>query len=66
MINRRMQHDDSISQHDRLNIPRATAAEKITYGMRPENLIGRWPGDVDDGFEEAIRELRRGCRDPAP
>ena len=37
--------------------------------MRPQNmepiedisaLYGTWPGEVDDGFEEAIDELRRG------
>ena len=39
--------------------PRATPAEKLKGGMRFDDIIGLWPGDIDDGFEEEIRELRR-------
>ncbi len=32
-------------------------------GVRPienaEVLLGTWPGEIDDGFEEAIRTLRQ-------
>ncbi len=38
--------------------PRATPAEKLKGGMRFEAMIGFFPADAFDGFEEAIRELR--------
>lgn len=25
----------------------------------PNELVGGWPGDIDDGFEEAVRAWRR-------
>jgi hypothetical protein len=32
-------------------------------GVRPltniDALIGTWPGDVDDGFEESVHQLRQ-------
>ena len=30
----------------------------------PSELVGRWPGEVDDGFEEAVLAWRRGERWP--
>jgi len=35
-----------------------------TQGVKPIDditaLYGTWPGDVDDGFEEFVQELRQG------
>jgi hypothetical protein len=31
-----------------------------------ESMLGRWPGDINDGFEEFIRELRKGPRRESP
>lgn len=30
----------------------------------PSELVGGWPGEVDDGFEEAVLAWRRGDRWP--
>jgi hypothetical protein len=30
----------------------------------PNELVGGWPGEVDDGFEEAVLAWRRGERWP--
>ena len=30
----------------------------------PSELVGGWPGEVDDGFEEAVLAWRRGERWP--
>ena len=56
---------DKPSRDPNTNVPRvrpryplATAAQKLTGGIRFDDLIGLLPGDADDGFEEAIRELR--------
>ena len=40
--------------------PRATAAEKLTGGFRFDDIIGLFPEDAFDGFEEEIRRLRSG------
>jgi hypothetical protein len=45
------------SEHS--NCPSATAKEKLTGGMRFDDIIGLFPADAFDGFEEEIRELRR-------
>jgi hypothetical protein len=42
------------------NSPRATAAEKLTGGFRFDDIIGMFPEDAFDGFEEEIRKLRSG------
>jgi hypothetical protein len=31
-----------------------------------ESMRGRWPGDIHDGFEEFVRELRKGRRQQEP
>ncbi len=52
------------------NFWRAMSFEELAaaQGVGPlidiDALIGTWPGDVNDGFEEAVRRLRRpGERD---
>ena len=45
---------------DAATLPRATAAQRVTGGMRAQDILGRCPPDTFDGFEEAIRALRRG------
>ena len=47
---------------ERPSCPRATAAEKLTGGMSFDDIIGLFPEDAFDGFEDAIRELRRSGR----
>ncbi|MEP7244095.1 MAG: hypothetical protein ABI885_10440 [Gammaproteobacteria bacterium] len=44
-----------------------TDSEKLVPRPRSErksvaDLLGRWPGEIDDGFEEAIREFRKSGR----
>ena len=40
------------------------AAQGVGPLIDIDALIGTWPGDVNDGFEEAVRRLRRpGERD---
>ena len=53
-------------RNDPVKIPRATAAQKLTGGMRVEDILGRCPPDTFDGFEEAIRALRRGFAPDEP
>lgn len=52
------------------NFRRAMSIEELAaaQGVGPltdiDALIGTWPGDVNDGFEEAVRRLRQpGERD---
>lgn len=35
------------------------AEQGITSPTPFEKLLGRWPGEIDDGFEEALLERRR-------
>lgn len=60
--------DDGLIESDLpeelVDYPRATPEERLTGGMRFEDMIGICPGDADDGFEEEIRALRRGFRSP--
>jgi hypothetical protein len=35
-------------------------AQEVKPVTDPRSLFGTWPGDVDDGFEDAIDELRHG------
>jgi len=35
-------------------------AQRVRPLVDVERLFGTWPGDPDDGFEEAISELRHG------
>jgi hypothetical protein len=51
---------------DAETVPRATAAQKPKGGMRAEDIFGRCPSDTFDGFEEAIRALRRGFAPEEP
>jgi hypothetical protein len=51
---------------DSVKLPRASAAQKITGGMRAEDIFGRCPPDTFDGFEEAIRAMRRGFAPEEP
>jgi len=54
------EHRDSIKHSKTLE---DLAREQGVRPMKdPSELIGRWPGDVDDGFEEMIRELRQRDR----
>ena len=57
-------HDaNASSEHS--NYPSAIAKEKLTGGVRYDDIIGLFPWEPDDGFEEAIRELRSGrLREP--
>lgn len=41
-----------------LPYPTATPEQMPTGGGKVENLVGRWPGEIDDGFEEWIHEIR--------
>ena len=35
------------------------AAQGVKPMTNVDGLIGTWPGEVDDGFEESIRRLRK-------
>jgi hypothetical protein len=35
-----------------------SASHRPPRGLRYGTLRGLWPGDIDDGFEKAIREMR--------
>lgn len=60
MIDHKLCKRDIPSAEDPLDYPRATPAEKLKGGMRLADMHGRWPGDVNDGFEEFVLRLRRG------
>jgi hypothetical protein len=67
MTDKTTPHPDWDARSENSDYPRATAAEKLTGGMGHNDMIGICPGDADDGFEEAIRDLRRSrrTRDPS-
>ena len=51
---------------DRPSYPRAKPSEKLTGGIPFDDIIGAFPWDADDGFDEAIRELRSGSWPEVP
>lgn len=50
--------------HEQKESPRANPLEQIPLprGGRYEDLFGLWPGEIDDGFEEYVQEMRNGPR----
>jgi hypothetical protein len=38
--------------------PTATPEEIPPHGAKIEDIWGRWPGDIDDGFEEELHRIR--------
>ena len=47
--------------------PSADSPPPVTpRGLRYGDLWGRWPGDINDGFEEWVRQSRDGYRPKEP
>ena len=64
-----MRHRESVEiytgdRDDPTPLPKAKV--KLTGGMRPEDIFGRCPPEEFEGFEEAIRALRRGFAPEEP
>jgi hypothetical protein len=47
------------SLREQPDYPRAKPSEELTGGVAFDDIMGAFPWEPDDGFEEAIRELRR-------
>ena len=42
-----------------LTLDELASAQNVKPIEDPETLLGGWPGDKDDGFEEEILKIRR-------
>lgn len=51
-------------EREQKDYPRASPAEQLLLprGGRFEDLFGTWPGEIDDGFEEYVLEMRQRGR----
>lgn len=58
MTDKTVPEDELRSFEEEPPYPTASPEEMPTRGGKLENLVGRWPGDIFDGFEEEINWLR--------